>query len=1091
MGRTAYYYDADVGNFYYAQGHPMKPHRMRMTHNLLVAYGLVDKLDVFTPPRASDRDMTRFHADEYISFLKLVTPESVAEHHSALSRFNVLEDCPVFDGLWEYCQIAAGGSLAGAARLNSGESTIALNWAGGLHHAKKAEASGFCYINDCVLAILELLKIHSRVLYVDIDIHHGDGVEEAFYSTDRVMTASFHKFGGFFPGTGAVEDVGTGRGKNYAVNFPLRDGIDDESYREIFNPVMASIMQWYAPGAVVLQCGADSLTGDRLGCFNLSLRGHAQCVDFFKAYDVPLLILGGGGYTIRNVARCWTYETSRALGVDITDSLPFNDNLEFYAPDFRLHIAPSNMENHNTAAELDQNKIRILEHLRSLPHAPSVPIADVPRASPIGVPASDDSDAEDPDTRRRDTRAKTVVEYEDSDNDMGDDDLLGNLPAARRRLKRSNLLNNAPAKKLRVPHTAQSTSIPPRDIHSPPPAVQAPTPASAPFAQQVAEHTHSSVLVDADPALSDSPGGPVTNGVASGTATKRDDRIRASNPPPEASSGGADNEIVRSYRPEYRIDSSRVRQPQRAMIYPLLAETVPASDRDADVIKSVDSDVRVQVAPDTGNASSSRGPSARVVPASNGLAEQMVDTPEDDQTKHDDLNQQQQSSIADPDLEPPRVVHARGVGVDPEPSAVEISVDGPPVKSSNPMQEPALSADARDGFTGAKGVASGDFSNVLEKEDPKYETEGKNENRQTTDLKPALEEKERVEELGEAEHEVATGTMVDDAVDGNDRKASLSKATAGGESEAKEALKGDDVAVPMEGVMAPPPLPVTAGSLPIPLPPPQAVNATMPLLSQSTGTAPSFGMPGASPVLLNLPKLPTRIIVPSLSSMPRLPLSAVPPMSPSFGLLAPQIPFVGNPPVSPAPGRRRWAPPGMSAVPRIPRSEPAVSPTTVPTQRADGSAADRMLPPTAGASAYVTVPSSAGSFALQAPFDGRNSTAAGAPPLPISNITPADELGAAVAKSGAESAEGEPGVVHVEVGKDTSSLAGKSDDRVVGKMTIKLAASGLASVSKSSSGSVAGNTGGDGGTDGAVSGGGGEHGSGSGLLAIYQSGGKQ
>jgi histone deacetylase 1/2 len=125
MGRTAYYYDADVGNFYYAQGHPMKPHRMRMTHNLLVAYGLVDRLDVFTPPRASERDMTRFHADEYISFLKLVTPESVAEHHSALSRFNVLEDCPVFDGLWEYCQIAAGGSLAILASLASRSTGLA------------------------------------------------------------------------------------------------------------------------------------------------------------------------------------------------------------------------------------------------------------------------------------------------------------------------------------------------------------------------------------------------------------------------------------------------------------------------------------------------------------------------------------------------------------------------------------------------------------------------------------------------------------------------------------------------------------------------------------------------------------------------------------------------------------------------------------------------------------------------------------------------------------------------------------------------------------------------------------------------------
>jgi histone deacetylase 1/2 len=113
-----------------------------------------------------------------------------------------------------------------------------VNWAGGLHHAKKCEASGFCYVNDIVLAILELLKVHQRVLYVDIDIHHGDGVEEAFYTTDRVMTVSFHKYGEYFPGTGDVKDIGAKGGKYYSVNFPLRDGIDDNTYQSIFEPVI-------------------------------------------------------------------------------------------------------------------------------------------------------------------------------------------------------------------------------------------------------------------------------------------------------------------------------------------------------------------------------------------------------------------------------------------------------------------------------------------------------------------------------------------------------------------------------------------------------------------------------------------------------------------------------------------------------------------------------------------------------------------------------------------------------------------------------------------------------------------------------------
>ena len=103
----------------------------------------------------------------------------------------------MFDGLFDFCQISAGGSVAGAIKLNHGLSDIAINWAGGLHHAKKSEAAGFCYINDIVLGILELLKYHQRVLYVDIDIHHGDGVEEAFFTSDRVMTFSIHKYGNF------------------------------------------------------------------------------------------------------------------------------------------------------------------------------------------------------------------------------------------------------------------------------------------------------------------------------------------------------------------------------------------------------------------------------------------------------------------------------------------------------------------------------------------------------------------------------------------------------------------------------------------------------------------------------------------------------------------------------------------------------------------------------------------------------------------------------------------------------------------------------------------------------------------------------
>ena len=133
-------------------------------------------------------------------------------------------------------------------------------------------------------------------------------MEEAFYTTDRVMTVSFHKFGDYFPGTGDIEDIGYGKGKYYSLNVPLDDGIDDESYHFLFKPIMGKVMEVFRPGAVVLQCGADSLSGDRLGCFNLSIKGHAECVKYMRSFNVPLLLLGGGGYTIRNVARCWCYE---------------------------------------------------------------------------------------------------------------------------------------------------------------------------------------------------------------------------------------------------------------------------------------------------------------------------------------------------------------------------------------------------------------------------------------------------------------------------------------------------------------------------------------------------------------------------------------------------------------------------------------------------------------------------------------------------------------------------------------------------------------------------------------------------------------
>jgi histone deacetylase 1/2 len=205
--------------------------------------------------------------------------------------------------------------------------------------------------------------------------------------------------------------VGANDGKNYAINFPLHDGMDDDSFRAIFRPVIGKIMEVYQPGAVVLQCGADSLTGDRLGCFNLSIKGHADCVEYVKGFGIPTLVLGGGGYTLRNVPRCWTYETAVLLGVDVKDALPYNDYFEYYGPDYRLHMPVSNMENANKPEYLDNVKVQIFDILKQVEPVPGVAVQT---GSSLETPADlkapeQDEDKLNPDARQIGKRFREVL----------------------------------------------------------------------------------------------------------------------------------------------------------------------------------------------------------------------------------------------------------------------------------------------------------------------------------------------------------------------------------------------------------------------------------------------------------------------------------------------------------------------------------------------------------------------------------------------------------------------------------------------------------------------------------------------------------
>ncbi|KAK0333162.1 histone deacetylase [Friedmanniomyces endolithicus] len=353
---VSFHYNSGVEDMHFGKTHPMKPWRLTLTKHLVLGYGLQYAMDTYVAMPASKDQVRAFHDPDYVDFLKEVSPQTfetlcenpryqrfIPPKHEGdtvdLGPFNLSTspgaDCPVFDGMSEYLFLYTGATLAATNQLLTGQSDIAINWSGGLHHAHKSEASGFCYINDIVLAILDLLHLYPRVLYIDIDVHHGDGVEEAFQRQPRVMTLSYHRYGPydetghkFFPGTGDLADTGLKGtiGEHFALNVPIPSGIDDRQYKYLFESITSRAIDAYKPKAIVLQCGADSLGGDRLGQFNINIKQHGECVSFVKKQGLPLLILGGGGYTARNVARAWCHETALATdnGANLPDRIPLD-----------------------------------------------------------------------------------------------------------------------------------------------------------------------------------------------------------------------------------------------------------------------------------------------------------------------------------------------------------------------------------------------------------------------------------------------------------------------------------------------------------------------------------------------------------------------------------------------------------------------------------------------------------------------------------------------------------------------------------------------------------------------------------------------
>jgi acetoin utilization protein AcuC len=263
-----------------------------------------------------------FHTPDYIAAVRALSEGSGGVEPR---RYNFGPgDNPVFSGMFTSEARKVGGALLGARLLLEDSCDVAFNVSGGLHHGQPASASGFCVFNDAAVAIRWLLQQGLRVAYVDVDVHHGDGVQDAFYETDQVLTISLHQDGRtLFPGTGFVGEVGRGAGQGYAVNVPLPPHTTEEPYLWAFDEVVPPLLRRFRPDCLVTQLGVDTHYLDPLAQLNLTTRGQAQIFQRIEALAPShWLALGGGGYNLGVVPRAWALAFAAMAGLNLPRRLP-------------------------------------------------------------------------------------------------------------------------------------------------------------------------------------------------------------------------------------------------------------------------------------------------------------------------------------------------------------------------------------------------------------------------------------------------------------------------------------------------------------------------------------------------------------------------------------------------------------------------------------------------------------------------------------------------------------------------------------------------------------------------------------------------
>lgn len=306
MRKAAFIYSKELEKYRYPAEHPFNTIRARKVRELIKSMGLLSgtgRREV-APKPAERVVLKKFHSARYLHALKEASKGKF--NAEALGMGIGTPDCPVFKGVYEGAALAAGGTLAGAKLILSGEADAVFNPWGGFHHAKPEEASGFCYINDVALACMVLAEKGKRVLYLDVDVHHGDGVAYAFYNRRDVMTISLHQNPRtLFPGTGFEDEIGKGEGEGYCVNIPLPIGTYDQAYMKAFEELAMPLIGVFKPDVFVFELGADALAGDPLAHLCLTNSVYAKVIEHLLSFKKPILMTGGGGYNVDNTVRAW------------------------------------------------------------------------------------------------------------------------------------------------------------------------------------------------------------------------------------------------------------------------------------------------------------------------------------------------------------------------------------------------------------------------------------------------------------------------------------------------------------------------------------------------------------------------------------------------------------------------------------------------------------------------------------------------------------------------------------------------------------------------------------------------------------------